>query len=38
MKSRSRIMGKALVRLCAGFGLGAPASIGTVKIPKNFSP
>jgi hypothetical protein len=38
MKSRSRIMGKALVRLCAGFGLEAPASIGTVKFPKIFAP
>jgi hypothetical protein len=38
MKSRSRIMGKALVRLCAGFGPAALASIDTVKIPQIFAP
>jgi hypothetical protein len=38
MKSRSRIMGKALVRLCAGFEPATPASIGTVKIPIIFAP
>jgi hypothetical protein len=37
MKSRLRVMGKALVRLCAGFELATPASIGTVKIPIIFA-
>jgi hypothetical protein len=37
MKSRLRIMGKALARLCAGFGPAALASIDTVKIPEIFA-
>jgi hypothetical protein len=38
MKSRLCVMGKALVRLGAGFELATPAGIGTVKIPLIFAP
>jgi hypothetical protein len=38
MKSRLRIMDKALARLCACFGPAAPAGIETVKVPQIFVP